>query len=120
MLKTCPTTDLLRRLLADQLGKALEASIEDHVEGCGLCQGELERLTEAAVQPVRRVRSARISGTPTAIVDDFLLALKQEPPTCMLAAGLMETEPSRTAFERAAGDRPAPDGYEILDELGRG
>jgi WD40 repeat protein/tRNA A-37 threonylcarbamoyl transferase component Bud32 len=119
MLKTCPTPDLLERLLADRLDKSLEDLIGEHVEECALCQGRLERLTEAAVEPGVPSPLAPMSGE-SAVVEELLVALKQEPPASVIAAGLLRTVRSRSGFVRSPCDRPAPDGYEILEELGRG
>ena len=118
MLKTCPTPDLLHRLLADQLVEAQEQSIGEHVEGCESCQEELERITGAAAGPGFRASSTRVAPDSLAIDEEFLLALKQDPP----AFCLQGTEPSsRGPIDGGPRcDRPAPDGYELLDELGRG
>ena len=118
MLKTCPTPDLLRRLLADQLGEGLEESIGEHVEGCESCQEELERLTGVALQPGRRAPRARVPLDPSTVDEEFLLVLKQAPP--IYAARGTGTSSWRPADAGPLGDRPAPDGYELLDELGRG
>ena len=121
MLKTCPTPDQLRRLLADQLGEVLEDSIGEHVEGCDLCQEELERLTAEAVHPGRRAPLGRAARDEVAA--DFLRNLKREPPACVLSAGMIpatEPSPSRTIASEHASDRLAPEGYQLLDEVGRG
>ncbi len=122
MLRTCPTSDLLRRLLADQLGEVLEDTIGEHVEGCETCQEELERLTAETVQPGGR---SFLSGSPRDHVEvntNFLDVLKQEPPASLLGRGKGWTEPAATlpATVEHTADRLAPDGYQILDEVGRG
>lgn len=52
MLKTCPTADQLRRLLADQLEEFQEHAIGNHVEECPLCQDSLEQLTITDIGPL--------------------------------------------------------------------
>ncbi len=41
----CPSPDVLRRLLADELPPDERAPLEGHIEGCPDCQRVLERLT---------------------------------------------------------------------------
>jgi eukaryotic-like serine/threonine-protein kinase len=122
VIKTCPSPDLLRRLLADQLDEPQEVTIGDHVEACPLCQDELERLTETANRPGHDSSSAGKFLDHLGIEADFLEILKQDPPAFVLPGETLEMEPSpssRIAQERT-GDGRAPEGYEILYELGRG
>src|SRR6516165_7854086 len=80
MLKTCPTPEQLRGLLAEQLGDPQDHSIGDHVEGCPLCQESLERLTDTAVRPGRRPPLLGPVRGRADVDTGFLNALKSNPP----------------------------------------
>ena len=114
MRNICPSPDQLLRLLADELGEARESPIVDHVEDCARCQDSLERLTEAglAAAPVRTL-------APSSDREDaeFLESLKAEPPSSLLPG---DRDQGGLDLTRDSSDRPSPEGYEILSELGRG
>src|SRR5262245_24026876 len=97
----CPTTEHLRRWLAEALSTAEVAVVEAHVEGCAGCQQALERLTAEPRGP-----GSGGEGGPT-----FLRRLEEQPPTipAAFAPGPAEEPPG-----------PPIPGYEILGELGRG
>ena len=125
MLKTCPTADQLRRLLADQLEEFQEHAIGNHVEECPLCQDSLEQLTITDIGPLRAsVSENGLWGQIEGEVDtDFLHSLKCDPPPSVSWAN----EPSgadgpvnQRNVTSSAPYRLAPAGYEILAELGRG
>ena len=125
MLKTCPTPDQLRRLLADQLGELQETSIGEHVEYCPVCQDSLEELTNAKIRPPRRsLPNDRTQEQIESVVDtEFLHSLKCDPPPTVFRgedpsgfAGAVTPRDITSGFS----DRLAPEGYEILAELGRG
>ena len=87
MLKTCPSPDQLRRLLADQLGESQEDSIGEHVEECPHCQESLERLTDADIRPGGMSPLAGVLWDQTEVDDDFLNALKCDPPVAVRSWG---------------------------------
>ena len=53
----CPSTGQLAQLVDDQLSSENRAAVEEHVERCGQCQEELERLVSAS-SPEELVESA--------------------------------------------------------------
>jgi WD40 repeat protein/tRNA A-37 threonylcarbamoyl transferase component Bud32 len=118
MLKTCPTPDQLRRLLADQLGEVQENFIEDHIEECTLCQESLEQLTDAVVRFDRQPSPNEDPQEQFDVDVEFLSTLKIEPPFGVLS----DKNPagSRSFDTETTSGRLAPDGYEILAEVGRG
>jgi serine/threonine-protein kinase len=86
----CPSSDLLRLLLADRLAGAEAEAVEAHVETCPSCQQALEQLTgNADVRTGVRVDDAGA---------DFLARLEKEPPT-----GTRPSSPTTTA---GAGSGP--------------
>ncbi len=123
MLKTCPSPDQLRRLLADQLGESQEDSIGDHVEKCAHCQESLERLTDADIRSGGMSPLGGVLCDQTEVDDDFLNALKCDPPMTV-RRGVDRSCSDSPFFDQNttldSSDRLAPDGYEILAELGRG
>src|SRR4051812_14680871 len=72
----CPSSELLRQLLAHRLSGPEAEGVEAHVETCAACQQELEQMTGSADGGGRRGLSFR--GEPGG---DFLRRLEQEPPT---------------------------------------
>jgi WD40 repeat protein len=123
MQKTCPSPDQLRRLLADQLGESQEDSIGDHVEECEHCQESLERLTDADIRPGGLSPLGGVLWDQTEVDGDFLSALKCDPPVTVCRG----VDPSRSDspyldrdITLDSSDRLAPEGYEILEERGRG
>jgi WD40 repeat protein len=118
----CPSSDLLRQLLADRLSGPEAAAVETHVETCADCQQVLEQLTgRAATAPVPGP-----AGPPDA-GGDFLRRLEQQPPR---GNGTSPAGDSRSTLSPLApADRvgaegsasvPKLPGYTILGELGRG
>src|SRR4051812_33874570 len=70
----CPSSEQLRRLLADDLSGPEAEGVETHLEVCAGCQQALEQLTaEAGLS-----RGAEGQGEGDG---EFLRRLKQQPPT---------------------------------------
>jgi hypothetical protein len=122
----CPSLQQLEDLLEQKLNEADSQTISVHVGGCGPCQAALERLTEETLATSYRSLSEQVPEGPELpgpIADSqaaFLTWLKQCPPLAGPAS-------SRGREERQpAGSSPTPrglpviEGYEILEELGRG
>ncbi|MHC5539011.1 WD40 repeat domain-containing serine/threonine protein kinase, partial [Singulisphaera rosea] len=123
MIQACPTPDQLRRLLADQLGEAQDTSIGDHVERCAQCQQSLERLTASDFRPDSQLAASGVATAPVDVDQVFLHELKQELPLEVSAGIRRHAQVGSPPGEGEATllrDRPAPEGYELLDELGRG
>jgi serine/threonine protein kinase len=70
----CPSSDRLRRWLADDRGTPDDRAVEDHLEGCADCQQALEQLTAAGGRVGAAVDPSK--GNP-----GFLRRLEEEPPT---------------------------------------
>ncbi len=126
MPRNCPSPDLLRRLLTDQLGEVQEHKIGEHVEDCPHCQNSLEQLTNAALVRPRHFHASPANSWPRGdvLIDtDFLHALKSEPPASVVSSeeNLGDAGGESTSrIESQLAGRLAPFGYEILGELGRG
>jgi hypothetical protein len=71
----CPSSELLRALLADRLSGPEAQAVEAHVETCASCQEALEQLTRADGPRTKGSPSRDDSG------GDFLRQLEREPPT---------------------------------------
>jgi hypothetical protein len=105
----CPPTEDLERLVAEQLPDGERAAVAAHVEACGACQSQLERL---ATPPLPHEAVTRL-GLPEPRAE-FLGRLKAQRPG---------DDSATLAPERSAGvasGLPTVPGYEILGELGRG
>jgi serine/threonine-protein kinase len=88
----CPSSDRLRRLLADRLAGADAAAVEAHVETCSCCQQALEELTGGADSRDRRRAAPPDDGgrplaaplPPEGVAEgsggDFLRRLEKRPP----------------------------------------
>jgi WD40 repeat protein len=114
----CPPADTLNQLLADRLPEPERAAVETHVEDCAACQETLDRLSLLAAGPAARLfpswRPDDAVGT-TAEGERFLEGLKGSPLSIDAAtsvAGPTDADPS--------DEPPRVDGYDLLDELGRG
>jgi WD40 repeat protein len=121
--KTCPSPDQLRRFLDDEVGDAQETSIGDHVEACPRCQKSLELLTAVVGLPVGNGTSSAEAGSPAPVEAEFLQSLKSVPPPGVLPGDDAAVERPSLASQAPPDDRAersAPEGYEFLDELGRG
>ncbi len=109
MPEVCPSPELLRRLLADQLDPAQEELLGDHVQRCPLCQQSLEGLTDGL--PVSR--PGRDLADMSVVDDDFLESLKSHPP------GVSTYDHVRHPGDDDAPPR-LPPGYDLEAEIGRG
>jgi hypothetical protein len=96
-MNSCPSSEQLRQLLAEQLPDAQPDAIESHVEGCPACQQLLAELThapafekgwtEGAVQPwslhesVNTVLRRLKQGSPDAAADPGIEGLEETLPS---------------------------------------
>src|SRR5262245_25520841 len=114
-MRHCPRPELIADLLADRLGDADRAALEEHVEHCPACQEALERLTgDADTSRWQRL----YAGLPRP-------GEAEVPGLGRLLGDLWPPDPAPTATpglhrEPADAALPAVAGYEILGELGRG
>src|SRR5262249_44543786 len=109
-MRHCPSPELIADLLADRLGNADRAALEEHVEHCPPCQEALLRLTGDA---------------DTSRWQQLYAGLPQPGEAEVLGLGhlLDELAPTVTTGsppEPWSAGIPALAGYEILGELGRG
>src|SRR4051812_5403733 len=102
-MNSCPSSEQLHLLLAEELGAATRTAVIDHVDGCRACQERLDRRPRPAVAVVQAAATA--AWSPSA---DFVRQLTQADPGEQDAAA---------ATQSGLPDIP---GFEILDELGRG
>ncbi|HMF12942.1 MAG TPA: hypothetical protein VKE94_11570 [Gemmataceae bacterium] len=66
----CPTRDVLRRLLAEQLCDEERADVEAHVVGCLACQDTLGELAGGAPDPTTGLSSTgRLEWSFRSILD---------------------------------------------------
>ena len=121
----CPSSEQLRRLLAEELDDAERDPVECHVEICAACQGALEELSRALVPEGERTQGGDRSRSRHEPGSAFMRWLKREVPDT--AAGGEEQHTGETATslpESAAAESartwPQLPGYEILGVLGKG
>jgi WD40 repeat protein len=119
----CPSREQLQQLLADQLGKPIRETIEEHVEACAACAEILASLTDQ-VDTVDR--QCLRSGRPAPLPDSdatIVRYLKANPPE-ETALGLDEAgsaEPIRFPGPRTEkGPLGQLDSYHIRRVLGQG
>jgi hypothetical protein len=109
----CPSLERLQSLLAGALPNPELAALAEHVEGCPGCRVALDRLSAAADEPKwRRLREPAPPAEPSAAFLRRLEALTPAfHPPC----------PDETASGGPPHEAPPPpDGYEILELVGRG
>ncbi|MFO0876534.1 MAG: serine/threonine-protein kinase [Gemmataceae bacterium] len=100
-MESCPTQELLARLLVDDLPPAESSGLMFHVEFCTTCQQTLERLTsDPLIRPLATNSGLANPGS--------------SEETCATVA---YSESSRSAAGRSREEVP---GYVLLDCLGRG
>ncbi len=117
----CPPDDQLRQLLAGELPDELAAALTRHADGCAACQGRLGQLSEepTAGRWRRLLRPAGPDNDATKRLEPGQLASTLVAPPADAPAG-------EALLRRLRGERrgplppPAPPGYEVLGELGRG
>ena len=97
-MNSCPTSEEFEHFLAESLGEPGSRAISHHVEGCERCQQTLEQLTAACSLP-GRFNAASAESSDESTDADLLKDLKQVASPDTL---------------------PVIEGYELLDELGRG
>jgi WD40 repeat protein/predicted Ser/Thr protein kinase len=96
----CPAPDRLHALLADTLPADERESVESHLAGCPDCQRTLDELTDRGLDEWRRLIARPQDSFP------------------IFATSL--SDPDTLSFDRITPDPVTPEGYEVLDELGRG
>ena len=112
----CPSDEKLTHHLAETLNVAERNALTRHVEGCAVCQKQLDRLTEISEPEMwQRVALPRRGSQGEA---NLMLRLKQKP-LCLTLADPTAHADSRTA-ETVDRERPVVPGYQIMGELGRG
>jgi serine/threonine protein kinase len=111
-MKTCPSREQLKQLLDEALAEAEQTSLEEHVQGCGTCQKELDSLANATAL---LTKDALPGGRGVLSVGDeaFLQRLQQASPPA-------DKPFSAAAPSAAADEHPAVPGYDVLELLGYG
>src|SRR5262245_14331641 len=113
MMTNCPGRESLHMLLAETLSAAERSSVELHVEHCTACQCVLNELASSSggawlwPRPASSISPSRVADVE---LDGFFERLKQR---ALLTDGDGQTS-------GATDVRPVVDGYDLLDELGRG
>jgi WD40 repeat protein len=114
-MRHCPAHSQIADLLADRLGGADRAALEEHVEHCPACQGALERLTGGADASRWQQLYAGLPRPGEAEVPGLGRLLGELAPT-----GSAPTATPDSPRGPADDLPPAIAGYEVLGELGRG
>jgi tRNA A-37 threonylcarbamoyl transferase component Bud32/Tfp pilus assembly protein PilF len=121
----CPSLDLLRQFLEEQISPADQTVVELHVETCLACQDRLERLTQGFSSLRDKVAGQESTGlnqpAPTAprqvgVPDPGQTDLHCSPDT----PGPTAAEPSGEGGPAGGPQFPDVAGYEVLSVLGRG
>src|SRR5262245_43601028 len=122
-MKSCPSPEQLRQLLAEELTGPEFAALQKHVERCRSCQESLEKLTgpPAEKTPLQAYANERKCRDP----QDSTLASRQEFFDRLIAHGppaeLHASRVTESASHGAANPTwPTLPGYEIFGVLGRG
>jgi serine/threonine protein kinase len=120
MTEPCPPDARLQRLLAGEPDGAEDAELERHLEECGRCQAELDRLTADVGGLARRFRPPPLAAPLPEAGETFVRQLKAD--TTVLSSPDWTTpaladEPPDAAPPSAL---PVVAGYEVLHEVGRG
>ena len=106
-MKTCPDRGRLELLLENRLVDTELDDLEQHVEGCAVCQQKLDELTDAT-------NCELDSEQGTAISRDIGESDRNVDPIGVTAGK------TAAANEREGRGLPTVAGYEIEAELGRG
>jgi serine/threonine protein kinase/tetratricopeptide (TPR) repeat protein len=118
-MENCPPAESLERLLGEELSAPELTRIAAHVEECPACQETLHRLTLSAAGPAPpHLLSTLSEATPqeaTAEEEVFFQRLKQR----VLMLGSDESKRAGSPLSES-GELPEVEGYEILEEIGRG
>lgn len=77
----CPSVDVLRQFLTEELGDADSAAVDAHVEGCDACQAALARISAEALPPDLAIRPAPAqSGVTNGPPERLLRELEEHTP----------------------------------------
>jgi WD40 repeat protein len=122
----CPSLQQLDDLLDQRLNEAECQAISAHVSRCRVCQAQLERLTAATVAAGCRAQRGSAPAPPDPS-SAFLARLKHHPPSSGRTVSpdqegkdSTQRSPGATGLVSATPVPPVIEGYEILDEVGRG
>lgn len=77
----CPSVDVLRQFLTEELGDANSAAVDAHVEGCDACQAALARISAEALPPDLAIRPAPAqAGVTNGPPERLLRELEEHTP----------------------------------------
>ncbi len=119
-MKNCPPVKQLQSLLAEQLDDLEVSSLCEHIEGCDSCRRKLDRLSaDVASDKWRRLcADERVSGDR--LRADFARRLEQAVRGLQTPSLLAIARDQQAAPGGSAPHYQAPEGYELLEMLGRG
>lgn len=115
----CPSTDTLKRLLAEHLPVTEREEVAVHLEHCCACQSQLDvLLADESTASWSKLGQARSNPR---VDPNFLSAMRDLVPALLQSSSRVAAVESASAPPLPEG--PCPDniaGYEILGEIGRG
>ncbi len=119
---SCPDPQVLRSAIEGRIASDDEAALNEHLDGCERCRGELERLADEASWLLSAARRVGSDDEPTPALNDVIEKLKSSStelhPTVQPAAA-----PETFDF-LAPSNQPGCIGqlgrYEIIKFVGRG
>jgi WD40 repeat protein/serine/threonine protein kinase len=118
-MSSCPPLERLQGLLDEALPEPECAAVAAHVEKCPLCQQSLDQLSaDHDSLKWRRLRDPEATPPyelPAAILSQLEAIVPTGLPTVDAVPGS-----TNWALARGGKELPPPDGYEILEVLGRG
>src|SRR5262249_33599585 len=114
----CPADARLAQLLTEPPDGATEAELEQHLEQCPRCQGELDRLTAGAGDLGKRFRPAAAPQPLPDAGEAFVRRLKEDTELLSEPGG-SPTDTLRHRLQARPGPAglPAVPGYEVQREL---
>jgi eukaryotic-like serine/threonine-protein kinase len=118
-MSSCPTANDLERLLADELSEPERIKIEAHVEKCVACQDTLNDAALSVPGPTCPHLLSTLSEEPSQDVITEALAFLEQLKQRVLNIAHDGPKPSGSGLS-ARDARPEFDGYDLMDEVGRG